>query len=88
MLLKSVTKEVKKLFLSKRSSASVQRQEEILHLKRRLEFDIQFSNLACQSSSVETRTLMEISKTVNIMDSKDPFINYIRFDTKSIFCAT
>jgi hypothetical protein len=65
MLLKSVTKEVKKLFLFKRASASVQRQEEILHLKRRLEeFDIQFSNLACQSSGVETRTLMEISKTV------------------------
>jgi hypothetical protein len=65
MLLKSVTKEVKKLFLFKRASASVQRQEEILHLKRRLEeFDIQFSNLAYQSSGVETRTLMEISKTV------------------------
>ncbi|WP_090799540.1 hypothetical protein [Paenibacillus sp. GP183] len=65
MLFKSVTKEVKKLFLFKRSNASVQRQEEILHLKRRLEeFDIQFSNLAYQSSGVETRTLMEISRTV------------------------
>ena len=65
MLLKRVTKEVKNLFQSKRSNTSVQRQEEILHLKRRLEeFDIQFSNLAYRPSGVETQTLLEISKTV------------------------
>jgi hypothetical protein len=65
MLLKRVTKEVKKLFQFKRANTSVQRQEEILHLKRRLEeFDIQFSNLAYRPSGVETQTLMEISKSV------------------------
>jgi hypothetical protein len=65
MLLKRVTKEVKKLFQLKRSNVSLQRQEEILHLKRRLEeFDIQFSNLAYRPSGVEAQTLMEISKTV------------------------
>ncbi len=65
MILKRVTKEVKNLFQSKRSNTSVQRQEEILHLKRRLEeFNIQFSNLAYRPSGVETQTLLEISKTV------------------------
>ena len=65
MLLKRVTKEVKNLFQSKRSNTSVQRQEEILHLKRRLEeFDIQFSNLAYRPSGVEIETLLEISKSV------------------------
>ncbi|SDN67860.1 hypothetical protein SAMN04487897_10454 [Paenibacillus sp. yr247] len=64
MLLKRVTEEVKKLFQLKRSKASLQRQEEILHLKRRLEeYDIQFSNLAYRPC-VETQTLMEISITV------------------------
>ncbi|MGO4273361.1 hypothetical protein AB4Z22_26545 [Paenibacillus sp. TAF58] len=65
MLLKRVTKEVKKLFQLKRSNTSLQRQEEILHLKRRLEeLDIQFSNLAYHPSGVEAQTLMEISKAV------------------------
>ncbi|MCZ8513165.1 hypothetical protein O9H85_12160 [Paenibacillus filicis] len=64
-MLKSVTQEVKKLFLLKKSNASVQRQEEILHLKRRLEtFEIQLSSLANRPLDVETQTLMEISKTV------------------------
>lgn len=65
MLLKRLAKEVKNLFQSKRSNTSVQRQEEILHLKRRLEvLDIQFSNLAYRPSGVETQTLLEISKTL------------------------
>lgn len=65
MFIKRVTKEVKKLFQLKRSNTSVQRQDEILHLKRRLEeFDIQFSNLAYRPSGVETQALLEISKTV------------------------
>jgi hypothetical protein len=65
MFIKRVTKEVKKLFQLKRSNTSVKRQDEILHLKRRLEeFDIQFSNLAYRPSGVETQDLMEISKTV------------------------
>jgi hypothetical protein len=65
MLLKRVTKKVKKLFQLKRSNASAQRQEEILHLMRQLEeFDIQFSNLVYQPSGVETQTLMKISKAV------------------------
>ena len=65
MLLKRVTKEVKKLFQLKRSNTSVQRQEEILHLKLRLEeFDIQFSNLAYRPSGVEIQALLEISRTV------------------------
>lgn len=65
MLLKRLAEEVKNLFQSKRSNTSVQRQEEILHLKRRLEvLDIQFSNLAYRPSGVETQTLLEISKTL------------------------
>ncbi|NOU75376.1 hypothetical protein GC098_29010 [Paenibacillus sp. LMG 31458] len=65
MFIKRVTKEVKKLFQLKRSNTSVQRQDEILHLKRRLEeFDIQFSSLAYRPSGVETQALLEISKTV------------------------
>jgi hypothetical protein len=65
MFIKRVTKEVKKLFQLKRSNTSVKRQDEILHLKRRLEeFDIQFSNLAYRPSGVETQDLLEISKTV------------------------
>lgn len=65
MLFKRLAEEVKNLFQSKRSNTSVQRQEEILHLKRRLEvLDIQFSNLAYRPSGVETQTLLEISKTL------------------------
>ncbi|MBP1964216.1 hypothetical protein [Paenibacillus aceris] len=69
MLLKRVTKELKKLFQSKRSNNSDQRQEEIVHLKHRLEaFDIQFSSLAYRPSGVETLALLEISKTVGQND--------------------
>lgn len=69
MLLKRVTKELKKLFQLKSSNTSEQRQVEILHLKRRLEeFDIQFSSLAHRPSGVETQALLEISKTVGQND--------------------
>lgn len=66
MLFKRVTNAVKKHLSLKRSTASVHRQEEILHLKRRLEedFSIQFVNLANRTSSAETQSLMEISKTI------------------------
>jgi hypothetical protein len=83
MLLTNLKKQVQKLFLLKRSNVSMQRQEEIFHLKRRLEeLDICFSNLADWPSGVETETLLEISKKVA---QNNELLNTINSDRELVF---
>lgn len=80
MQLETLTKEVKKLFQSKKPNNSLNRRNEIMNLNRRLEeFDIQFSNLVDQSSSEAAQTLLEISRS---LAQKEELMNLLNLERK------
>jgi hypothetical protein len=76
----TLTREVKKLFQKKKPDVTANRRNEIVHLKERLkEFDIQFSNLADQSSAEERLTLVNVGKS---LAQNDAWMNELFIDRK------